>query len=96
MSCHSSIVVNACASEQPVKKLKCAPRTPITMLTYVHVVDKDIVRITLAINIALGGKGGALSFLTGGRLYTQASMSIAGPERWLAWWAKSPLEHCGP
>ena len=61
-----------------------------------HVFDKDLARITLAINIAFGGKGGALSFLTGGRLDTQASVSTAGPERWLAWWAKSPLEHCGP
>ena len=43
------------------KKLKCAPRTPVTML-----MDIALIRNTIASNIVLGGRGGALSFLAGG------------------------------
>ena len=42
------------------KRLKCAPRTPVTML-----MDIALIRNTIASNIVLGGRGGALSFFGG-------------------------------
>ena len=50
------------------KKLKCAPRTPVTMLMDIALIRNTIalIRNTIASDIASGGRGVALSFLEGG------------------------------